>query len=628
MKWKAIYRKFLILSTFEGILAVIFLFWIPSKENSALIFGYSLARLALGGIMISMIILLGYMALRVIIDEKWLGELDQKTSVWVKQNHRLLHLVVVLSFGAITGIGLVVFLESPLSLNMDAMRAVYQRAISLIIWWIVILIQALVFTRLRFGHYFRQPGFINRKLVVNDVIISSITVATLFHTWVFVFKEALFTAIHGWFWQFIPKDFFLRDSLIIGLAAIMIGIVTYVLKHPTKVTRNIFLLILLGYCIQVGFGYLEGGGFESIRLKIAESPYNFYADFISKDNSGLIANLRKYETGIGEYKYFGTKPPGVFVFYAGVNNLVNYNVGFDAEQKHARLTAFMAFVFPLFSFLVLYPLAKLGQSLSMGDDAMLPLIIYIICPNVILIPLLLDQVLFPLLFTAGVLLSVLLLKKQSLGLALGMGGFAYLAIFFSFSLIPLMLLTVLLLGVDFLVANDRWHVGKFIKLFLGLVIGFFILHLIFKYWLNYDFFARYAQAMAKHRVHKEFDTGLNQILKNIFINNVEFSLWVGIPVYSLFFLYGIRSINSLRKRGKSSRDILMVAFLLTFLTLNLFGQTRTEVGRLWLFMVPIFALHAGDRAKSLFPKKETAIYYIMALQIITTFITYKFQDFY
>jgi hypothetical protein len=82
-------------------------------------------------------------------------------------------------------------------------------------------------------------------------------------------------------------------------------------------------------------------------------------------------------------------------------------------------------------------------------------------------------------------------------------------------------------------------------------------------------------------------------------------------------------------RGRSKDlDVLALGFIATYVGLNVFGQTRGEVGRLWLFMVPVLVLLACDEVKNLFGRRPMTTYLLLGAELITTFLIFKFSDFF
>jgi len=158
----------------------------------------------------------------------------------------------------------------------------------------------------------------------------------------------------------------------------------------------------------------------------------------------------------------------------------------------------------------------------------------------------------------------------------------------------------------------------------GVLFGGLVLHLA----LNYDFFQRYQLAMAQHWHAKDYLPGLKPMLEAFLLNNVEFAVWTGAPMALFFITRLVRSGNAFLHRKAGSLDGLLAAFMVTYLVVGLLGQTRGEVQRLWLFMVPLVCLFVAEESQTLFKQRERGIVLLVILQLVTLFLTAKFQDFY
>ena len=303
----------------------------------------------------------------------------------------------------------------------------------------------------------------------------------------------------------------------------------------------------------------------------------------------------------------------------------------------------IAIVFPLVSFLVLGLIYLFIRPLVPLDDALLPSMLYVFIPNVILIPLFLDQVLYPLLFTLAIWLMWRAIKKRSFLMAFLVGLYIYLAIFFTFSLLTLIPLFLAMLGLDF-IHLPRWRETPRSALLLALMgAGIIVLFLLFQYALNYDIFQRYETAM---RIVRNFDfvirtgqkatvdlttttvqPGLRQILRAAGLNNLELAAAVGFPVFLLFVWRAVRTAINILRRRAVELDYALGALVLTYIALNLYGQVQGEVSRLWIFWVPMMVLCAGVELASQFVRRERAVWLVVTLQLITMLMTFQFQDF-
>jgi hypothetical protein len=452
--------------------------------------------------------------------------------------------------------------------------------------------------------------------------------AAVFQWIVLYFHLNTFLVIRGWKWYFHDKPWPIGIWPFVLVFVLAIAIVIFILKNPQRYKISLILLILLGYAIQVSFGFLEGAGFESIRVKYAGSVFDEYSWVAARDTD-LGHSLLNFEQLYGYGGYLGTKPPGVYLVYELTQKAANlFYSNVTVVSSFIGSTTFSAYVFPLISFLVLIPLYLLSRFERSQPDSVLPGILYVAIPSVVLIPLFLDQVLDPLIFVAFLLLSGFLVKKQSIVLAF-LAGFLINGIFyFSFSLLPAAPLVFAWVALDFLIERQKWKFSQLLKIILALLAGILLGFLVFRFGLNYDPILRYSKAMAEHRQIKDFQAGLQQIYYASVLNNAEFATWTGLPIILLFLSGLINSIRNVITKKSSELDSLLLSFVITYIALNIFGQTIGEVQRLWIFLMPVVCLYAVREARRLFNRRDIGLPLLLALQLITVLLTFTFQDFY
>jgi len=102
----------------------------------------------------------------------------------------------------------------------------------------------------------------------------------------------------------------------------------------------------------------------------------------------------------------------------------------------------------------------------------------------------------------------------------------------------------------------------------------------------------------------------------------------GFPLMLMALARFGRAVSSFLRRRPSELDSLALTTLATYLTINVFGSTNGETQRLFLFLMPLFAMFAAEEIKGLFRHKDVGFYYILALQLTTAVLLYHFQDFY
>ena len=113
------------------------------------------------------------------------------------------------------------------------------------------------------------------------------------------------------------------------------------------------------------------------------------------------------------------------------------------------------------------------------------------------------------------------------------------------------------------------------------------------------------------------------------LNNAEFITWTGIPLVLLFLANAWRSLKGFLHHKLTQVDSLLAAFIITYAGLNIFGQTNGEVQRLWIFMVPLFALFSSEELRQRFGRyKNFMLLLAVVLQLVTTLLLFVFQDYY
>jgi hypothetical protein len=633
-------RIFLGLSSIEGIAALIWYFSEPSMDKNAWMWGYSKPRLLLSILFIFFVLLIAMIAIKTWRDRPWVDKLSR--FIDEKANDEILSWAIVFVLSSIIiGLALTLILISPLGNYVSIVEALFRRSVPLFAWLIIILIQVVIVGRMNYFERFKRISWRDAP-VWRPLLTLSIVIIYIIHWTILIFRLDLLTSIPGWFWIFHEKSYTFLDFYLLGIFLIPLFLIVYILRSPDW-KWNILLVILLGLFLQYAFGFVEGGGFDSIRRKYADTQHSAYAMHAS-DKPDLYNAIATYEQAYGDQRYLQTKPPGVLTFYIltqKVSNLIQPEKNFDGRFQ--RLTWFITFTYPLLSLLVVIVLYMLLTPLVGKERAIVPCILYVISPNVALMPLYLDQVVYPPVFTFGAWLFMQVNKTQSFYLAVAAGIGCYIAMFLSFSLITILPFALVLIALDYLVNRKDRLIVQSLKLCAGLIIGVLLAYAGFYTILHYDFFTRYENMMVIHRyddfvarfgvpankamAESGYKPGLGQILYAIFLNNITFAAWAGFPVYLLFLIGLFRTALSYIKRNTGNLEVLLGGFGVTFIALNLFGDTTGEVARLWIFMLPIMLIYASKEINILFKSKHWGFYLIAAAQLITVILTYKFQDF-
>jgi len=637
-------RIFLAVTFLEGLISLFTLFQIPSEEENALIMGFSSARIGLAGLLTCILILVGVLLFLSLRNREDWKKLQKKFEIWLDRDDVFITLFAVLFFLFFLLLFLVVIFETGNAHFLGTPYMIFQRAKSTVLWFAAIAAQFLilinVLRRVKISRLITYEGIFWKTTMICALLGSSIL-----HWVILAFRLPIFTSIPGWFWYFRNKQFASTDLLFIPLIFLAFLIVWFVLKNPGKVIRNLVLLVLLGYFLQVGFGFVDGGGYDTIRDKDAGGGHRRYAAYAC-DEPDILDTLLNYDVYYLDDTYLTTKPPGVMLFYLvtqKISNMIDPVNTYDGRLL--RLMDFAARIFPLISFLVLFVIYNLSRRIFSVEKNLLaysPAILFVFLPNIILMPLTLYQVLYPLLFSFAVLFTLNSILRKSLWLALITGIYYYAALYFSFALLPIIPFGIILTGIYYLFYKSTYPLKDILKVYGGISLGLIIAFFAFRELLNYDFFLRYEAAMDYHRyydfiiriqnqtspIDDSFYPNLFQIVQSLRLNNLDFFSWIGFPLALLFISRVIRAIFAGIHNSAKLIDLFTISFFITYLALNLFGETQSEVGRIWLGLTPAFVLCGGYELMEIFNYKKRGIFFIISLQLITMMTLFKFQDFY
>jgi hypothetical protein len=623
-------RIWSILAATLGAAALVFWFAEPSMARNAWILGYSRFRILLGGCLFLAVVGVCWLAIKALRDPGWLSRTAASVDRLLLVRERLLVVITTLFVLLVLELILLVFFSSPAASYVSILRDVHTRLLPIILWLTAMAASALIALLSGYRKRTGTIGFFKAPVIYNTLLCILVLAVTIFHWLALALRMEIFQTIPGWWWQFTTKQSGIRDGLLVVIFTLPLLAFWFLTRphtpSPASRRRGLALLLLLGYVLQIGFGFVEGAGFESIRQEHIKSGHVRYSEHAC-DTPDLRIAMTDYERAYGWDIFLGTKPPGVFLFYAVTQKVTQFfSPKSSLEGRLIRLTQFQAVIFPFIAALAVIPLFYISRRFLDEENAWIPALLYLTCANVLLMPLELDQVLFPLLFLLTLWVFQQAVERGSNAWALASGVTFYLAAFFSFSLLPLMGLGGVWIVLTCVVKHSErrlLHIARLLILAgMGAVLTFFL------FWvaLDYNFFTRYAAALARHRAHKPYDTGFRQVLDALILNNVEFAVRTGIPIFLLFVSRTFHALVSLVKRRVEKLDMLALSFGLMYAALNIVGQTRGEVGRLWIFLVPVVALLAADEVISLLKSKRLGVNLLISLQMITVALTYKFQD--
>jgi hypothetical protein len=625
-------RIYLALTTVEGIIALILLLAVPSETKSAVIFGYSVRKIVTAAVILIIDLLVGSLAVQTLIRRSWLEDKLINIDLFVEKGKNSFYIFLSPLIGAVVFCDLLILGKE---LTGGIVFFAINGAWYPLLWFFIIMIQTIILICILYIKI-----YINNSLGYKPILIIALVAANLFQWSVIINKLNVFTKLTNWFWKYSPiKHFSILDALFLVLVTGSLLLTWYLIKKQRNRWKALVILILWGVSLQFGFGMIDGHFPDPIIKKYSNSIYSLYAREAAK-NPDLLNVIQNYEEIYGKSSsYTGTKPPGVMVFYITVEKIANMIHPLPTEEtRFDYLLRFIGFVFPILSFLVIIPLYEFGCRLGGETLGVIACIIYIIFPNVLLMPLFLDEVLFPFLLVVGLLSVVVSIQKRSFWWAIITGVILFLSLFFTFSMLPVIFMAFLLTGIHFLhwwlsSSKTRTLSGKslleYIFLFAGLLVGIALTWIFFKVIFHYDLISRYKNAM---EIQQQIKGGTlfnfsSDAWSNLVLANADFTYWTGYAPIILSLIAVWVAIRNLIGKRSTPVDWITISFWMMYILLNYSGTTPNETGRLWLFLTPVLAIMSASQTPQLFPQKKYGLYFVLLLQMITTYLLFHYNDF-
>lgn len=461
-----------------------------------------------------------------------------------------------------------------------------------------------------------------------------IGLVTIAHWLSLIFHLSVYDAQAGWFWLFIEKP--VASYLAFACLALLVALLIYIAIHPKRgATLSLAALIPLGAALQIHFALLEGRGMDAIKDRIIYTGHAEFATVAVKQDS-IFDTLHDYEHLIesGDLGiYPRSKAPGTLLTYMLTKEVAKLTAS-DIERRNKalvleKLRTLASYLWPLLTYLVLVPLYFLARLIMDRDTALLACALYLTVPSINLMTLHTDQTFYPLLFMLPIVIAANAGQGNSKVLMFLSGAAVYFAMWFSLALLFSFIFAI---GISFFALRQRhpFTFPTYAAFYLVFPLGFLALHLIFSYWLDYDFLVRYHQATQFHFGFKGWEGGLGLTLHFALLNIIEFFVWVGMPIVVLMIAGGLGAgINSLTNRKVSLANSLALVLPLTLVLIALIGKTKAETARLWLFLVPLMCLVAAHTfIKKWGPDAKISMAALILLQMGTSYLTKTHQDFF
>ena len=353
LKLKKTIPILLLLTALEGLAALVFIFQTPSMEKNAWLFGLSFQRLLTGALCALPVLTCVGLALKSLMSQAFTARLGRWFSDYFSTGNRLANLFIILTGIIVCGIYLFILFNDPYSIILAPLPFIFERLWSMVAWLILICLQTIVV--LVWVYKSEIPSALKQWNTLQSGLIFLAGVLILTHWIILIFRLDVLISIPGWFWLYHDKSFTLNDLWMLPVLALFILSAVFVMRHPRRTWVNLFLLILLGAACQIGFGFIEGDGFESLRFKYASSSHAIYAQHAS-DKPDLVKTISEYDLKYGDNGFVQTKPPGMLTFYNLTQKVSSLFFPDDTyDERFYGLTAFASYVFPFFSFLALIP---------------------------------------------------------------------------------------------------------------------------------------------------------------------------------------------------------------------------------------------------------------------------------
>ena len=457
------------------------------------------------------------------------------------------------------------------------------------------------------------------------ILIIIAGLAVLYWT-VLVFRLPFFNVAPGYFWHFMqyidkpPGSFWLLGPLLL----VAVCGLWLVYKYHDRRSLALAVLILLGYFLHLGIGFLDGRGIDGFRVRLLTFGH---AEFVKLAGArpSISAITNDYETILEnnpDLRYTATKPPGQLLFYVLSQKITEAISPSETYQgRMLKLSLFISLVWPLLAFLVIWPMYSIAKRMYDHETAVMAGVLYLFIPSVMLVILHLDQVLFPLLFVLTIGTALRAGRVESYVMAVASGVLVYLSLYISFSLVvvwPVSIAMIILYGQG----RFRWK-GAALS-----VLGTLLMYGLFYALFHYDALTRYANAMMYHRAWKLWQPELSETIKFGLLNLIEFACWLGLPlaVWFLASVGGAMGKGDGQKSGKTRWVPVIVALAVGCMAF--LGQTKGEVARLWIFIIPLICMTIAFEIKRRFPHQyNEVVLYTIGLQFITVILMKYIQDF-
>jgi hypothetical protein len=599
-------------------------FRLPSMGRNTWILGYSQGRIGFAAVLAVPLVILTVIAIRGSKDRHRIAAWAARAADYLGSGSRHFNLLSVLTFAALLGFSMILFFSSSILDVSDVHRVLFDRASPAVIWASVAAAQAAAVLVTAYPGVVKEPGYLTRAALRRNVFVGILVLGALVQWAILYFRLDVFTRIPHWYWLF-RENPGAQAWLFIPISMVAMVLSVAVLEWARSVRLKVVLLVALGYLLQLGFGWIEGDGWLSLRERYLHGGRPIYSEIVNDDGFSLESIL-EYERRFADVYSLAAKPPGYLAVYALTNVLVNpAGMITDQAARIERLTTFMALAFPLLALAVIPILVGIGRQFLGAKGAPVVGLMFVSFPGFILLTLQLDQVLFPLLAVLTLHSAISASTARSPARKAVTGFLAYVSLYFSFTLFPVLIIVVVWeFFYSLAFARESW-LRTAIRGTAGFAIGLLAGYLLLRTLLGYDIATRVRHAMQFLAETPHAPRGLSSQGPALLLDSAEMAMWLGFGVIIILLSQVFATAAAWRRRAPTKPDVLLLCGAALAPMLALVAPTRGEVARLGLFLLPVIALYLARGLEGLSEGTPRLVYAFIGSQWVTALLILKFQ---
>ncbi len=646
---------FLLILCLQSLIAFLLIFLMPSEKGSHLVLWFSKSRLILVVGFLLLFVAQCAASLYLFRRPQILAGLAIRLKKVLITKKLLLPLLIMKSVSLILGIFyLGIIITTPLDYEIyrnlapttfPMIKSIGTILSPVIFSGLLLLFESILLLLIHFRADLRKKELWN-QIPLAPLGLFFIFLFTIFQWLVLILKLRVFSMHPTWYWAVTDGNISFRDGIfalfILGLLILCVW-----LFKKKRTWLGVGCLLVLGFCTQFTPAILSTAGLSAFQDRYFTTYHSIYPGIASQSKYTNLETIRNYEKNYGTSKFTETKPPGLLVIYQTLDRLINGSPTRSEKSPEERLAntkQIMTFLFPCFAlgmigFMVFFSRKYLLQK----NPDILPnsILLVILAPNFILFSLFADQAIYPGMFLIGLWIIIVFFGKQSILLGFCLGVILYLFTFFAFTMLPLYPIAAIFLFLLFWQSPKIYPFVKQLKLGVSFLCGFAASYFAAKFLLNYDMATRFQHMITiNHNADfykrvglqppgtvESLGVRLQQIAGAAWINQIEFSTAIGMGVYLVFLIGAVRLIVKVSKRKSDSSDIILASLLFSFVLINLMGTAQGEVARLWLFWLPMVAWIVVQELQTWRIPHQWVYIGLCAAQLVTTLLTFHFQDF-